>query len=136
MTFYYSTYTNELINTNTPADWMASTEVQPPAFEAGSQGCFWTGDAWEVRDFEPEPVPVPAAVTMRQARLALLAAGLLEQAEEAISGMAGAEGAAAKIEWEYATEVRRDSALVAGMAEALGIDGAGLDALFVSASSL
>ena len=75
---------------------------------------------------------VPQVVTMRQARLALLAAGLLDTVETAIV----AAGAAAKIEWDYATEVQRSSGLVPAMATALGMTEAQIDALFVTAATL
>ena len=76
--------------------------------------------------------PVPQSVTMRQARLALLGAGLLDDVEVAIT----AAGPAAKIEWDYATEVQRSSGLVPAMATALGMTPAQIDALFVTASGL
>ena len=78
------------------------------------------------------PVPVPTAVTMRQARLALLGAGLLDTVETAIAGA----GPAARIEWDYATEVQRSAGLVPQMAAALGMTDAQIDALFVSAAAL
>jgi len=83
----------------------------------------------------PEP-PTPTVVSMRQARLALLGAGLLSSVNAAIAAMAGVEGEAARIEWEYAQEVRRDSALVAGMAGALSLTEEQLDALFLMGASL
>jgi hypothetical protein len=97
------------------------------------------GDAWDGTTFtHPAPAPpaVPASVTMRQARLALLAAGKLETVNSAIASMAGAEGDVARIEWEYAREVRRDSPLMASMMPVLGMTDAEIDALFVTAESL
>lgn len=96
--------------------------------------------AWVAAGNQPEPaapivVPVPTVVSMRQARLALLAAGLLTQVNDAVAGMPGVDGEAARIEWEYATEVRRDSALVASMAGALALDAPALDALFSDAAA-
>ena len=76
--------------------------------------------------------PVPKQVTMRQARLALLAAGLLDTVETAIAGA----GPAAKIEWEYAQEVQRAAGLVPAMAIALGMTEAQIDALFIAAAAL
>lgn len=84
----------------------------------------------------PPPPPVPASITMRQARLALLGAGLLATVNAAIAGMAGAAGDAARIEWEYATSVDRTNALFGAMATQLGLDSTELDALFVQASTL
>lgn len=82
------------------------------------------------------PPAVPPAVDMRQARLALLGAGLLTAVNEAIAVMPGMEGDAARIEWEFAAKVRRDSQLVNGLAGALGWNDAQLDALFIAAESL
>ncbi len=79
---------------------------------------------------------VPQTVTMRQARLALLAAGHLATANAAIAAMPGTEGDAARIEWEYAHEVRRDAALVAGMGTVLGLTDEQLDALFIAAAAI
>lgn len=77
----------------------------------------------------PAPMTVPESVTMRQARLALNAAGLLDQVTQAVA----ASGAEAQIEWEYATEVKRDWPLVVQLGELLSLD---LDALFIEASKL
>ena len=82
------------------------------------------------------PPPAPSVVTMRQARLALLGAGLLQQVNDAVSAMPGAEGDAARIEWEYAATVERNSQLVAAMAGALSLDDAALDDLFTTAATL
>jgi len=81
--------------------------------------------------FVPPPV---TTVSMRQARLALLGAGLLAQVNDAVAAMLGVEGEAARIEWEYATEVSRESPLVAGLIASLGLTEAQLDALFVAAA--
>lgn len=83
----------------------------------------------------PKPVmaqPV-ATVTPRQARLALLAAGKLSAVTAALNAMSGAQGEAARITWEYATEIRRDDPLVAALNATLGIDA---DALFAVAAAL
>jgi HD-GYP domain-containing protein (c-di-GMP phosphodiesterase class II) len=69
---------------------------------------------------------------MRQARLALLAAGLLDAVELAIAGA----GPAAKIEWDYATEVQRSAGLVPAMATALGMSDTQIDDLFIAAGGL
>lgn len=83
----------------------------------------------------PAPV-VPEAVTMRQARLALLGAGLLSSVDAAIDGLPSPMREAARIDWEYASEVRRDSPLIVQMGAPLGLDDAQIDALFVAAASL
>lgn len=85
----------------------------------------------------PPPVPVvPEAVTMRQARLALLGAGLLAQVDAAIASLPSPQKEAAAIEWEYAQEVQRHNGLVPAMAQALGMTEAQLDALFMQAATL
>lgn len=82
------------------------------------------------------PPEVPQSVSMRQARLALLGAGLLATVNSAIAGMPGAQGEAARIEWEFAADVRRDSPLVQALVPVLGISEADLDALFTAAAAL
>jgi hypothetical protein len=84
-------------------------------------------------EYVPAVVAVPEVVTMRQARLALLGAGLLAQVNTAVANMPGAEGDAARIEWEYAQEVRQDSPLVAALSATFGWTSAQLDDLFVLA---
>lgn len=79
---------------------------------------------------------VPAAVTMRQARLALLQAGKLSAVNAAIAGMSGAQGEAAKIEWEFSNEVQRAQPLIAALAPVLGMTPAQIDQLFITAARL
>lgn len=137
MTQYaYSPDTGELIRTETPADWMGTTSVAPPEFDPATAGCFWRGDHWEIVPGEVPSDPVPEVVTMRQARLALLSAGLLAQVNTAVANMPGTEGDAARIEWEYAQGVRRDSPLVAGLSAALGLTDETLDNLYKVAAGL
>lgn len=75
-------------------------------------------------------------VTMRQARLALLGAGLLPTVDAAIAAMSGPTGDAARIEWEYATTLERDWPLVSALADTLGLTDEQLDALFIQAAAL
>lgn len=75
--------------------------------------------------------PVPRVVTPRQFRLALHHAGIsAAQIAEIIDG-----NEAGQIEWEYATEVRRDHPLVAWLASELNLSSAQVDAIFVDAGS-
>lgn len=77
-------------------------------------------------------VIVPQVVTMRQARLALLEAGLLNTIDTAIaSGM----DEALKIDWEYATEVRRDWQSLITLSQQLNLSSIDLDNLFLRAST-
>ncbi len=83
----------------------------------------------------PAPVivdGVPQTVTMRQARLALLASGLLNDVTAAVAGA----GQAAQIEWEYASDVGRNAALIQSLAGVMGLTDEQLDGLFVLAATL
>lgn len=82
------------------------------------------------------PVVVPQSVTMRQARLALHAAGLLASVDAAIASMQEPAKTAAAIEWEYASAVERNAGLVPAMAAALGMSEAAIDDLFITAATL
>ena len=83
------------------------------------------------------PAPIPTSVTMRQARLALLGAGLLSQVDAALAAIADpVQRQAAQIDWEYAATVDRGSPLVTNLAASLNLDSAALDSLFTAAASL
>jgi len=102
----------------------------------GDQSRLWyDGDV--IRVMPESAVVVPIEVTMRQARLALHAAGKLTAVNAAINALPDPPKTAALIEWEYSSTVRRDSQFVALLGgPALGLDAAGLDALFIAASKL
>lgn len=82
------------------------------------------------------PVPIPATLTMRQARLILLSTGRLAAVNYAIASLPSPQKEAAQIEWEYSNEVHRDSALITTLAAGLQIDSSTLDALFTQGSLL
>jgi len=90
----------------------------------------------ELAAIPPVLVEVPAEVTMRQARLALLSIGKLDQVAAVIESLEGAERDAARIEWEFSSVVGRSHPLVAMLGQALGLDGEALDQLFVTAAGL
>lgn len=97
------------------------------------------GDLWDGEVFTPPPPPppvVPSAVTMRQARLALLGAGLLDDVDAAINALPSPQKEAARIEWEYSQEVQRHNGLVSVLAPSLGLTPEQTDALFVQAAKL
>ena len=82
-----------------------------------------------------DPVVI-TSVSMRQARLALLSAGLLDDVDAAIAAISDPiERKTAEIEWEYAQEVHRDHQWVLNLAGALSLDAAGIDALFNQAAA-
>jgi hypothetical protein len=94
-------------------------------------------DGYELVEDIPQPAPiVPARVTMRQARLALLGAGLLDDVESALAALDGTTGQAARIEWEYSQEVWRNKPFVQQVAAALGMSDAQLNQMFIEASQL
>lgn len=76
---------------------------------------------------------VPKVVTIRQAKLALLQAGLLDDVEAAI---AASDNRAAQIEWEYATEFRRDWPALLALQPSLGLTDQQIDDLFRLAATL
>ena len=76
--------------------------------------------------------PVPAQVTMRQARLELLKRGLLDDVEAVIT----AAGRAAQLEWEYAAVVERTNPAVAAVQQQQGLTDAQIDDLFREAAKL
>ena len=96
----------------------------------------WSFDGGDYTAPPAPPPTIPQVVTMRQARLALLGAGLLSGVSTAIAGLAEPTKSAAQIEWEYANEVQRNSGLVPEMAAALGLTPAQIDALFIAAEKL
>lgn len=100
----------------------------------------WVGpgcgdDGEEFHPMPETPAPPPDEVTMRQARLALLGAGLLDDVEAAIAAMPDGPGRrAAEITWEFSQTVRRDNAVLIALSASLGLTSGELDALFVQAS--
>ena len=110
-----------------PQAWLAA----PEGFDPARMGDY---NVTEAGALELRP---PQSVTMRQARLALLGAGALAGVAAAIAAIEDeTQRAAAQIEWDYAHEVRRDSALVSLMGAGLGLDEAQVDALFAQAAQL
>ena len=81
---------------------------------------------------EPEPIIIiPQVITMRQARLQLLEVGLLDDVEALV-----ALDRKSQIEWEYASEVYRQSTLIESVKGALNLTDAQIDNMFVEASKL
>lgn len=99
----------------------------------GVLGVYVQADWETMRDDEMRARnPVPQQVTMRQARLALLSAGLLDDVEAVIS----AAGRAAQLEWEYASVVDRSNPAVAIVQQQQGMTDAQIDDLFREAAKL
>lgn len=92
----------------------------------------WNGSEW----ISSEVAPVPYKVTMRQARLALLQAGLLSQVEYAINALPEPPRTAARIEWDFSSEVYRDRDFVLMLGSTLGLTSVQMDDLFITAATL
>lgn len=82
----------------------------------------------------PEPVMFATAVSPFQARIALYEAGLLHQVEALMAHPDTPQ--AAKIAWEYATVIDRNSAFIQSLGPALGLTEENIDALFLAASQV
>jgi len=76
------------------------------------------------------------SVSMRQARLALHAAGLLTSVDAAIAAMPEPDKTAAQITWEFAQTVDRGFGMVPQLAAALGMTETQIDDLFIAAAQL
>ena len=97
----------------------------------------WLSEGGVPEPADPLPVVVPAAVTMRQARLALLGAGLLDDIAPAIAAIPDATTRrAAEIEWEFSNELQRTNTFVGLLGAALGLSPAQVDSLFIQAAGL
>jgi len=73
-----------------------------------------------------------AAITPRQARLALLQTGLLSSVELIISQ----QSEAIRLTWEYSTQVQRNNPLINQILTALGKTGKDIDDLFLLGATL
>jgi hypothetical protein len=90
-----------------------------------------TAEEVEAHINPPIVATIPQSVTPKQARLALLGAGLYDSVNLAVKA-----NPAHEIYWEYALEVKRDDALLIELSTALGITSEQLDDLFVVGSEL
>jgi len=79
---------------------------------------------------------LPRVATARQIRLALLDAGLLDSVQTAFDDLKEPLKTKAQIEWEYATEIDKNSPLIQKLYPKLGLSEEQLDDLFVAASEI
>ena len=123
-------------------------DVVPPAYDPATEALVATvpllmSGQWRA-SWTVQPLPAAAiaarlaayraglSCTPRQARLALQQAGLLA----AVTAWIAAADEATRIEWEFATEIRRDWPPIATCASALGLADTDLDGLFALAETL
>lgn len=79
---------------------------------------------------------VPESVTAAQARLALLAAGLLGLVQPAIDALPEPGRSAAQIQWEFGATVDRSNQFTIALATALQLSETQMDDLFIAASGM
>lgn len=79
---------------------------------------------------------VPTVLTMRQARLVLLTAGLIGSVQAAIDALPSPDKEKAQIEWDYSNEVQRHNGFVSQLAPSLGLTSEQVDALFITGAAL
>lgn len=91
----------------------------------------WNGQAWV--EGQADPVAVPDIVSRFQAKAALALAGKLQAAEAAV---AGSGNVVLQLAWAEANDFRRNSPGINALAPLIGLDAAGLDALFIAAAQI
>lgn len=107
------------------------------AIEAGTPSRVYVqGDTLPAHMQPQQDSGIPQEVTMRQARLALLSAGKLEAANNAINALSEPQRTAALIEWEYSQTVQRHKGLTVAIGSALGMSDSQIDQLFITAATL
>lgn len=98
------------------------------------------GAAWDGQTFTQPAAPgdpVPMSVTMRQARIALLSLGMLDQVEAALAAIPDEMQRRVALQtWEYSAAVERFNPLIVMLAPALGLTEAQVDDLFRLAATL
>jgi hypothetical protein len=116
----------------------AAPEYDPETHHAPT----WVGAAWVIEPLTAEELAdreeqrrlaaMPGPVTRRQAKLALLAVGKLDEAEAALA----AAGKAAQIEWADALTFERDNTLINAIGGAVGLSEEEIGDLFRTAATL
>lgn len=99
--------------------------------------------AWDVIALTPAEIEaahrarVPQSVTRRQARQALLLAGLLDNVQPAINAIPDpVQRGMAQIEWDDSQQFERKRPLLVSLAAGLGLGEEALDNLFIQAAQL
>lgn len=100
--------------------------------EAGEAGPGWVVENGNLVPPAAAESPVPAVVSRFQARAALFQAGILPAVEAAVASA----DPLTQMAWADAVEFRRDSAAIASIAAALGLDTSAVDTLFRAAADI
>lgn len=100
--------------------------------DAPGQFYKWNSIEWVYDAEAARAATVPNIVTMRQARLQLLAIEKLDDVEDTINTM----GTAARIDWEYAATVERGFPLVVAMQQLFAWNDEQMDEFFISAAKV
>lgn len=79
---------------------------------------------------------VPVSITPRQGLIMLSRSGLLATVNSAIDAMEGQSGEEARIDFDRASEWRRDWPLLNQLASGLGLTDEQIDQLFITAATL
>ena len=107
--------------------------------DSAEEESFLPDDCVAITDAESEEIRAAAdaarplfvtMITMRQARLALLSMGLLDEVEAAITTPEN------QIWWDYSVSVERDHPLVNAVLTALGKTPSDIDQMFIGAAKL
>jgi hypothetical protein len=97
---------------------------------------FLADDHAEAIAFRNPPPPVPQTVSMAQARLALIGAGLFSAIDAGLKALPEPQRTTALTAWEYAPTVSRNGALVTTLAGQFGLTEKQLDDLFFAAAAI
>ena len=123
------------LNNDSPSITRLSDGASIPADPANTDYAaylVWLSEGNTPTPADPIVIPVPTTISMAQAQLALLAAGHLDAVEAAVETMPRES----QIIWKKANTVQRGDPLVAQMAALLGLNEAGVDALFIAGAKL
>lgn len=132
---YYAQITNGVVSAVTETH---SVIDAPDMISIASLDASLLGNSYADGVFTPPPPPslVPTKITMRQARLVLFTAGLLNAVPTAINALPSPAKDKALIEWEYSNDVVRHNGFVSTLGPALGLTEEQIDALFIAGAAL
>ena len=111
------------------------TEVPPPVGEGFAH---WDGGQWSLlAQYPAVPTPVPASVTRRQARQALVLAGKFDLVQAALDAIPDAtQRKLMQIEWDDSQVFERNRPSLVALGTAIGLSSSQIDDLFRTAATL